>query len=70
MNLLTAVECVRLMDARDKAIEMKQRMRELPAHWVLSINGTEIPVPHQLQSLFKEAVDMAITNINTRIEKL
>lgn len=29
MNLLQATECVRLMDARDKAIEMKQRMREL-----------------------------------------
>lgn len=70
MNLIQATECAQLMDARDKVIEMKQRMHELPCHWILSINGTEIPVPHQLQGLFMEAVDTAIKRINTRIEKL
>lgn len=54
MNLLQATECVQLMDARDKAIEMKQRMRELPADWRMNINGTEIEVPYQLQPLFRK----------------
>lgn len=70
MNLMQATECVRLMDSRDKVIEMRQRMHELPCHWVMSINGTEIPVPHELQRLFKDAVDAAVKDINTKIEKL
>lgn len=59
------------MSDRDRIIDMRQRANEGEKRgWPFLIDNKRMPIPAEVKSFFKEAIDKALDYYNSEIEKL
>ncbi len=71
MELLDAMKVADLMKHRDTLLHMRQRAIECEKQgWAIKFNESCLPIPNGDKKFFLEAIEKALTNIESKIKKI
>ena len=71
MDFTTAMKCADLMYKRDVILSMRQKATEGEMRgWSLAIDDNKMPIPAEVKSIFREAIENALQYYNSEIDKL
>lgn len=71
MELIKALNVIKLMKERDHILDMGQSMSVATnAGWSIMINDMKIPIPTEVKTIFVDAVEKSLDYFDTEIKKL
>lgn len=71
MEFAKAMKCADLMSDRDRILDMRQKAIEGEKRgWSFLVDDRKMPIPAEVKSIFREAIDRALDYYNAEIDKL